>query len=87
MRKILNIVFYKDINKYLHQEKLNLFVVIKDNEYYVKELRPDFNYYQTSLKDYLCYNYDELSIYNKLITEDKVINLININNNVYVKKK
>ena len=73
MRKVLNIVFYKDIKKYLYQEKLNLFVLIKDNEYYVKELRPDFNYYQTSLKDYLCYNYDELSIYNKIVEENVVL--------------
>ena len=87
MEKILNLVFYKDIRKHLYQEKLSFLVVIKDDKYYVRELEPNFNCYKTCLNDYLCYDYDTLSLYNRLITENNVVNLINVKENIYIKKK
>lgn len=87
MNKILNVVFYKDIKKVLYDEKFNLIVVKKDNDFYISEIDLDLNTFNSYLKNYVCYDYDKLKDFNKICVKDYVVNLIKKEDKIYTLKK
>lgn len=87
MEKILNLVFFKDIRKFLYDENFHLMVIQKNEEFYIHELNHNFNGYNSILRDYLCYNFDKLKDYNKVYVKNSVISFKQLNNKIYVLKK
>ena len=67
MKDILNLLFYKDINKFLKDEQIKYLVVHDNMNYIINELPIFYNGYMSALKNYLAYNYDELNFINKEI--------------------
>lgn len=66
MKENINILYLKHVGNYLDGENLKYLAIEKDEEHFIiRELPHTFNGYISSLYEYLCYDYDELSLRNK----------------------
>lgn len=83
MKDILNLLFYKDINKFLKNQNFEYLAVEEDEEVIVNPLPPIFNEYSVILKEYLCYDYDKLSEVNKEIYKNRFKRLKKVRDNQY----
>lgn len=85
MKKNLNILLYRDINRMLISENINYVVVEEDNNFFVKEVPIVFNEHFSFLKQYVAYDYDNLNEFHKNEYADQYIALELVENNKYQK--
>ena len=84
MKDEINILFFKNVGNNLDGEDFKYIVKKGDNdEYTIEEVPIVLKDHLSSLNEYLCYDYDELSIYNQQRYEKFRINLKRVNNNIY----
>lgn len=88
MKDEIKIVFFKQIGFALDGEKLKYIAVKREDGTYQINEAPNCLYgVFSALTDYLCYDYDELSIYNQMRYEKYYIPLKRVNVNVYSKQE
>lgn len=84
MKENINILFLKHVGNHLDGENLKYLVIQKDeNNYIIKDIPITFTGYISSLSDYLCYDYDELSNLNQARYEKMYKSLKKVNTNIY----
>lgn len=85
MKDIIRILFLKNVGNYLDGENLKYFVKNNENNYIVEEI-PLICI--NNVKNNLCYDFDELSVYNQKRYEKFYIELKKVDDNIYsVKSK
>ena len=88
MKDEIRIIFFKQIGFALDGEKLKYLAVKKDDDTYQISEAPNCLYgVFSALTDYLCYDYDDLSMYNQMRYEKYYIQLKRVNVNVYSKQE
>lgn len=84
MKEEMRILFFKNVGNHLDGEDLKYIAVQKaDNTYEISETPPVLNGFFSSISNYLCYDFDELSIYNQQRYEKYYLQLKRINDNIY----
>lgn len=83
MSKKLNLLFFRDINNYLKNENFEYLAVKKDVYWDIKPLPLTFNGYSSILKDYMAYNYDNLSDLHKELYKNNYKSFAHLENNNY----
>ena len=85
MKERINLLFFKDINRFLGCEKFE-YMVIEDNEIFtIKPLPPVFNEYSSILRSYLAYDYDNLSEMHKNLYKNQYKSFCLLEKNKYKK--
>ena len=88
MKDEIRLLFFKHIRVDLDGEKFKYIAVKRDDDMYQISLAPNSLISVFSpLSDYLCYDYDELSIYNQMRYEKYYIEVKRVNVNVYSKQE
>lgn len=83
MKDIIRILFLKNVGNYLDGENLKYFVKNNENNYIVEEI-PLICI--NNIKNNLCYDFDELSVYNQKRYEKFYIELKKVDDNIYSAK-
>lgn len=83
MKENINLLFYMDIYKHLPNENYDYYVVEKDGKFIINSLPPTFNSYNSILKQYLAYDFDNLSEVHKTLFYNKKIELNVVDKNIY----
>lgn len=80
MKDVIRILFFRNVGNYLDGENFKYIVTNNENNYIVKDF--EFNYKNINIDD-LCYDFDEISIYNQKRYEKFYIELKKVDNNIY----
>lgn len=80
LKDVIRILFFKNVGNYLDGEEFKYMVINNENNYIIKKLvTNDKNF---NIND-LCYDFDELSIYNQKRYEKFYIELKKVDKNIY----
>lgn len=83
MKDVIRILFLKNVGNYLDGENFKYIVINNKNNYIVKNF--EFNNKNINI-DNLCYDFDDISIYNQKRYEKFYIELKKVDNNIYSAK-
>lgn len=86
MKEIIRILYLKNVGNYLDGENLK-YIVTNDNDNFIINKFPQF--YNGKINDIfnnLCYDFDDLSIYNQKRYEKFYIELKRVDNKIYSNK-
>ena len=83
MKNIVRILFLKNVGNPLDGEKLKYIISNENNIFTIEDIPLFYNGKINSIINKLCYDFDELSIYNQQRYEKFYIELKRVNNNIY----
>lgn len=84
MKDTIRIIFFKNIGDFLDGENFKYIVKQNNGHFIINEYNDQYNF-----NDYIkeiCYDFDELSMYNKQRYEKSYIELKRVDNNIYLIK-
>lgn len=83
MKDVIRILFLKNIGNFLDGENFK-YIVKKDNDnFIVNDFPIVYNGYINKIITEICYDFDELSMYNQQRYQNYYVELKKVNNNIY----
>ena len=83
MKDVIRILFLKNIGNFLDGENFK-YIVKKDNDYFIVNDFPIvYNEYINKIITEICYDFDELSMYNQQRYQNYYVELKKVDNNIY----